>query len=251
VTPGQGITASWKWLEGDPWADRVKNAWDQGVVRGTSIGFRPTKMEPNAQGGVDHLAWELLELSVCPIPANPEAVRTLKAMGLMDAPEEVIVAAAEVKVEEPVIEKRGRVLSAVNESKLRAALEALNGVLAQLMPMTPDDMPEEDAAKPPMPEDDMDPHKPKPMMALDDAETYSLTLAEEDLADGFRLTLADDPAPEVLTLSFAPDAPTVQMFTVDPAVIQAVIIETMREQLVGPIGESVQRALDRARGRVQ
>src|SRR3990167_5238826 len=84
VTPGQGITASWRWLENDPMADRVRNAWNQGVVRGTSIGFRPTKMEPNAEGGVDHLAWELLELSVCPIPANPEAVRTLKALGLVD-----------------------------------------------------------------------------------------------------------------------------------------------------------------------
>ena len=84
VTPGQGITAEWRWLENDPMANRVRNAWDQGIVRGTSIGFRPTKMEPNAEGGVDHLAWELLELSVCPIPANPEAVRTLKALGLMD-----------------------------------------------------------------------------------------------------------------------------------------------------------------------
>jgi HK97 family phage prohead protease len=262
VTPGQGIKATWRWLENDAFADRIKNAWDQGVIRGTSIGFRPIKMTPNGMGGMDHEQFELLELSIAPVPANAECVRALKAVGLTDEEIEPLVLTVEPEPEAKAIEtvqKRGRVLSAVNESKLRAALEALNGVLAQLMPMTPDDMPEddmpvEDAVKPPMPEDDMDPekpHKPKPMMALDDAETYSLTLAEEDLADDFRLTLADDPAPEVLTFSFEPDVPTVQMFTVDPAVIQAVIIEAMREQLVGPIGDSVQRALDRARGRVQ
>ncbi len=256
VTPGQGITASWKWLENDPWADRVKNAWEQGVVRGTSIGFRPTKMEPNAQGGVDHLAWELLELSVCPIPANPEAVRTLKALGLMDDEPEPIV--------EKVIHKRGRVVSAVNESRLRAAMDALASassvlteVLAQLMPMNPDmdDDEEMDAAHSDEEMDPKKPHKPMmPMMAVDEPALYSLRVAEDsDEPSGLRLLLAEDDTGPFLTL--VDDQNREPTFSIDPAVMRSVVAEAVRDQLqaalVRPIGESIQRALDHARGRVQ
>jgi HK97 family phage prohead protease len=82
VEPGRGIRARWRWLEGDEFADRVRNAWEQGVLRGTSIGFLPIRSKPNELGGVDFLETELLEFSVCPLPANSEAVRQLKALGL-------------------------------------------------------------------------------------------------------------------------------------------------------------------------
>lgn len=288
VTPGQGITAEWRWLENDPMADRVRNAWEQGVVRGTSIGFRPTKMEPNAEGGVDHLAWELLELSVCPIPANPEAVRTLKTLGLMDDPaepepiaasdsdtaptilmpgERVLTASqnralahglvvaetdeikaelATLRAEFEAVQKRGRVLSAVNESRLRAAMDALANaggvlteVLAQLMPM------EE-------PEDEEHP-KPKPMRPMDEAATYSLRLAEDDsAAPVLRLLLAEDDTGVVTLVDDGGREPT---FAIDPAVMRSVVAEAVREHLhaalVEPIGDSIRRALDAARGRVQ
>ena len=77
-----GIRAWWRWLENDSWADRVKNAWRQGVVRAASIGFSPKRSVPNDFGGHDILSWDLLEASLVPIGANPEAVRTLKALGL-------------------------------------------------------------------------------------------------------------------------------------------------------------------------
>jgi HK97 family phage prohead protease len=77
------LRASWRWLANDPFADRVRNAWDQGVLRATSIGFLPITSVPNGKG-YDHTAWELLEFSIVPVPANPEAVRTLKALGLGD-----------------------------------------------------------------------------------------------------------------------------------------------------------------------
>jgi HK97 family phage prohead protease len=79
-----GLRAYWRWLEGDEFADRVKNAWDQGVVRAASIGFRPRHSVPNEEGGMDIKTWELLEVSLCPVGANPEAVRTLKALGLAE-----------------------------------------------------------------------------------------------------------------------------------------------------------------------
>ncbi len=86
VMPGHGVRAEWKWLEGDPFADRIKNAWKQGVVRASSIGFKPLTYIKNGTGN-DIETWELLELSLCAIPMNPEAVRSLKALGLMDGTE--------------------------------------------------------------------------------------------------------------------------------------------------------------------
>jgi HK97 family phage prohead protease len=77
-----GVRIQWRWLEHDPFADRVKNAWEQGVIRAASIGFLPRRSTRNHEGGVDHHAWELLEVSLCPVPANPSAVRTLKSLGL-------------------------------------------------------------------------------------------------------------------------------------------------------------------------
>lgn len=81
VIPGQGIKAEFSFLKGDPFADRIKNAWEQGVVRASSIGFAPREVEYNGVGH-DIMKWELLELSLCAIPMNPEAVRSLKALGL-------------------------------------------------------------------------------------------------------------------------------------------------------------------------
>jgi HK97 family phage prohead protease len=78
----QGIRAAWKWLNGDEFAERVKNAWDQGVLNATSIGFLPRRWKENKEGGLDFTEWELLEFSVVPVPANPEAVRVLRSLGL-------------------------------------------------------------------------------------------------------------------------------------------------------------------------
>jgi phage head maturation protease len=85
ITPGQGIRARWRWLEGDAFAARVRNAWEQGIIRADSIGFIPLEAKPNKLGGYDISRSRLLEFSLVPIPANPEAVRALKSLGLMGA----------------------------------------------------------------------------------------------------------------------------------------------------------------------
>ena len=273
VTPGQGIKATWRWLENDAFADRIRNAWDQGVVRGTSIGFRPITRTPYNLGGVDHETFELLELSLCPIPVNPEAVRALKSVGLTDeeiespisaddivalqvlnrdgTPAGPVIAVDPIKAELDAVQKRGRVVSAVNESRLRAAMDALANagsvlteVLAQLMPA--DDMDDEEHPKP----------KPMPVMALDQAETYSLQLAEDDLdlGGGLRLVLADEPGDSQTVFTLIDDTGHEPTFTIDPAVMRAVITDAVREQmqhsLIDPVGQMVQHALNQARGRV-
>lgn len=82
VVPGRGIRARWRWLEGDAFAARVKNAFEQGVLRAASIGFLPQASEPNGNGGRRFTKWELLEWSLVPLPANADAVRALKALDL-------------------------------------------------------------------------------------------------------------------------------------------------------------------------
>lgn len=87
---GQGIVAEFEFLQGDEFAERVKNAWDQGFLRTASIGFRPIRSVENEFGGRDFQQWELLEWSLVPIPMNQDAVRlAFKTLGfdeLLEAP---------------------------------------------------------------------------------------------------------------------------------------------------------------------
>lgn len=60
----------------------VRLLWDGGWIRTASIGFRPIEHQPNEFGGHDITAWELLEWSLVPIPANADALRlAAKALG--------------------------------------------------------------------------------------------------------------------------------------------------------------------------
>lgn len=82
VEPGKGINATWDWLKNDVFADRVKNAYEQGCINASSIGFIPLESTPNGKG-LDITEWEMLELTLCPIPMNPEAVRAMKSLGFL------------------------------------------------------------------------------------------------------------------------------------------------------------------------
>jgi HK97 family phage prohead protease len=99
-------------------ADEVHNLWGAEFMNTTSIGFIPKKtaQRKNDKGeviGMEYLEWELLEFSIVSVPANAMATRMS-----MDE--------VETKV--------GRVLSASNERKLKAAADSINEVLAQLAP---------------------------------------------------------------------------------------------------------------------
>lgn len=81
---------------------RTDEAWHSvktGLIKGTSIGFKPHEYEPNKQGGMDFTKAEIHELSLVTIPCNPEAVITaFKALSA--ASEEVAQATSEVSGEE-------------------------------------------------------------------------------------------------------------------------------------------------------
>ncbi len=133
VMPGVGLRAVFQFPE---WgvsedADQIHRLWDAGFLNATSIGFMPLEGKPGP-AGIEYTAWELLEFSIVPVPANAEALRLA------------------VKAMRPKI-KRGRVLSAANEERVRQAVELLTDVLTELegeaRPDNEPDPAEDDPAK--------------------------------------------------------------------------------------------------------
>jgi HK97 family phage prohead protease len=83
----------WKWLPNDAKAAAVRNAWEAKALNSLSIGFLPTAPAiPNEHGGWTFPTSQLLEVSIVPVPANPEATRMLKSFGLLQSPAERLAA---------------------------------------------------------------------------------------------------------------------------------------------------------------
>ena len=68
------IRADFEFLAGDSFAERVRNAWEKGFLRGASIGWRPLETRPSGRG-VRAVRSELLEWSIVAVPADPDALR--------------------------------------------------------------------------------------------------------------------------------------------------------------------------------
>jgi HK97 family phage prohead protease len=54
-------------------ADEYCGLAKAGVLRAVSVGFDPIEFAPNKAGGYDYTKWELMELSLVAVPANPGA----------------------------------------------------------------------------------------------------------------------------------------------------------------------------------
>ena len=64
-------------------ADDVLSLIRGGFINATSVGFRPLEWTFNEErGGIDFLKQELVEFSVVPVPANPEALIAASAAGV-------------------------------------------------------------------------------------------------------------------------------------------------------------------------
>lgn len=137
IIPGDGLKSRFQFPEWgiNPDADVIRRLWAGGFLNACSIGFMPIKSKPLGDdeedrwwGPRDFVEWELLEYSIVGVPANQDALRL--ALRSLSAPM-------------PPMQKRGRVLSAANEAKLRQAADNITAVLAQL-----ESAPEEDSAPP-------------------------------------------------------------------------------------------------------
>ncbi len=73
--PGRGLAARFEFLDGDPFARRVRNAWDKGFLRAASISWAPLESERLGDGSRRDVRSELLEWSIVPVPADPGALR--------------------------------------------------------------------------------------------------------------------------------------------------------------------------------
>jgi HK97 family phage prohead protease len=69
-------------------ADEVFNLVREGFLRAVSVGFVPDDWEPLVGGGRRYTSMELLEVSLVPIPANPEALLAAAFGGKSRATEE-------------------------------------------------------------------------------------------------------------------------------------------------------------------
>jgi phage head maturation protease len=69
------VVAQTRFAEGVRFAEEVFRLYEQGVLRGWSIGFLPRKARPTPAGvGLEIREWDLLEYSAVPIPENPGAL---------------------------------------------------------------------------------------------------------------------------------------------------------------------------------
>lgn len=84
------IVAQTRFARGVPFAEDVFRLYEQGVLRGWSIGFVPrqAKRELRRDGstGLRVQTWDLLEYSAVPIPENPDAVTVAIEKGYVRDP---------------------------------------------------------------------------------------------------------------------------------------------------------------------
>ena len=69
------IVAEFEFLGDDPFAQRVKNAWDKGFLRAASISWIPVESVPAGDGRWRDTMSDLLEWSIVSVPADPDALR--------------------------------------------------------------------------------------------------------------------------------------------------------------------------------
>lgn len=113
-------------------ADEWRRATKAGLVTALSIGFLPIERQPLKGGGYRYTRWKLLEVSLCAVGANPEAVITAKSL-----------------------RRAGRVLSRANVERLTKAMEH-HGALGAAIKSVLDDASDDPACDPEDPEYDPD-----------------------------------------------------------------------------------------------
>lgn len=89
---GKKLMGDIEFMDADisPFADSIYRMVKAGFVRAVSVGFMPLKWafatDKDRPYGIDFQKQELLEISVCPVPCNPNALAEAKGMGIDTGP---------------------------------------------------------------------------------------------------------------------------------------------------------------------
>ena len=107
-------------------SDDVWRAVEGGFLRAASVGFTPTgpvnQLVDGAGNvtGYEFTSQELLELSVVPVPANPQALAVAKSLGISDATQALLFTTSPRAVAQAAAEARSRT---INLLRLRGSHE--------------------------------------------------------------------------------------------------------------------------------
>ena len=84
------VVAETRFAEGVPFAEDIFRLYEQGVLRGWSVGFIPLKATrlpgPNGRPALWVAEWDLMEYSAVPLPENPHALTLAVQKGLVQDP---------------------------------------------------------------------------------------------------------------------------------------------------------------------
>jgi hypothetical protein len=69
------IEVDFEFLTDDPFADRVRNAWDKGFLKAASVSWLPLESEQGEDGNQRDIRSDLLEWSIVSVPSDPDAIR--------------------------------------------------------------------------------------------------------------------------------------------------------------------------------
>jgi len=73
------IVVDFEFLPDDPFADRVRNAWDKGFLQAASVSWMPVESEEGEDGNQRDIRSDLLEWSIVSVPSDPDAIREVHA----------------------------------------------------------------------------------------------------------------------------------------------------------------------------
>lgn len=90
----------------------VYGLWKGGFINASSIGFIPSEYTP-LDKGYDFTKWELLEYSIVPIPANPDALRLALDKGIVS--DEKLRGELEAKLDRTLVRKLVGEIEALKE----------------------------------------------------------------------------------------------------------------------------------------
>jgi len=132
------IEVDFEFITDDPFADRVRNAWDKGFLQAASVSWLPLESEQGEDGQQRDIRSDLLEWSIVSVPSDPDAVRQahsrMMETMLTDAVSDTDVWAAyrqeeeEEEAEEPAAEEKPEPCWVANEDcVIRAAMKEAEG----------------------------------------------------------------------------------------------------------------------------